>query len=475
MKSRWETIVEAIDKLPPSFSFAERQTRNDVLAIVSIEREMIEQMQEVYVQRMTDVRDCDRERAERSIRELHQVSGLEEPKFFIWLDSPLQAAMASSLFCWFSFLQFRDIKMVQAWNLYKARRTLPLLPELAGSHRILPRHWHDQLLLEERVNALLPAITFFRLTEVMTEGASSALPVLTDSLLERVQSCWHIIECVSNFISKQMIETADSSSPLNRWTDVWLRVGDQLKDDKQFFNLWLHSARQLCGLGGDRRTAVAKTLIDIAVHQDLRGWRWEGQHNANIVAQLECCALLGATRTNVFDALRQVVANCSWFWILDKVCILAESPSEIHVDHLLRPHKQFGMAIRFRDGVGGYALAGTPVTEEIAMGQFTAEDIEREDNVEIRRLMTEMYGIGRYITDRELKAVHLDNFGVLYREVILGDEPLVVVQVKNATPEPDGSFKSYFLRVPPETRTAHEAVAWSFGLHKKQYRPTRET
>ena len=39
-----------------------------------------------------------------------------------------------------------------------------------------------------------------------------------------------------------------------------------------------------------------------------------------------------------------------------------------------------------------------------------------------------------------------------------------VVEVVNATPEPDGSYRHYFLQVPPGVRTAREAVAWTFGF-----------
>ena len=46
----------------------------------------------------------------------------------------------------------------------------------------------------------------------------------------------------------------------------------------------------------------------------------------------------------------------------------------------------------------------------------------------------------------------------------LDGERAQVVEVVNATPEPDGSYRRYFLRVPPQVRTAREAVAWTFGF-----------
>jgi hypothetical protein len=58
---------------------------------------------------------------------------------------------------------------------------------------------------------------------------------------------------------------------------------------------------------------------------------------------------------------------------------------------------------------------------------------------------------------------------------MLNDEPIVIVKVLNSTPEADGSTKNYFLRVPPEIRTAKEAVAWTFGMSGEEYSPLRET
>ncbi|MCV0384784.1 MAG: hypothetical protein K5799_15285 [Erythrobacter sp.] len=61
------------------------------------------------------------------------------------------------------------------------------------------------------------------------------------------------------------------------------------------------------------------------------------------------------------------------------------------------------------------------------------------------------------------------------QEPIFDDEDIVMVEVQNATPEPDGSRKTYFLRVPPTMSTARQAVAWTFGKEAREYAPERET
>jgi hypothetical protein len=49
------------------------------------------------------------------------------------------------------------------------------------------------------------------------------------------------------------------------------------------------------------------------------------------------------------------------------------------------------------------------------------------------------------------------------------------VKVKNSTAEPDGTFKDYFIRVPPITKTPQEGIAWTFGLDGKTYAPEIQT
>ena len=104
------------------------------------------------------------------------------------------------------------------------------------------------------------------------------------------------------------------------------------------------------------------------------------------------------------------------------------------------------------------------------------------------RLMIERFGQGRFLTESGAKLVHQDATGKLWHKDLQDDEPMVMVEVLNSTPEPDGHTKTYFLRVHPELRpllatglgspqepTAHNAVASTFGLYGHEYHPLIET
>ncbi len=52
----------------------------------------------------------------------------------------------------------------------------------------------------------------------------------------------------------------------------------------------------------------------------------------------------------------------------------------------------------------------------------------------------------------------------------LGDN-LLVVRFLNSSPEPDFSFKTYLLSVPPDVKIAKERVVWTFGMEEHEYDP----
>jgi hypothetical protein len=118
-----------------------------------------------------------------------------------------------------------------------------------------------------------------------------------------------------------------------------------------------------------------------------------------------------------------------------------------------------------------------PIPARVAaqLPTLTVETIREEDNAEVRRVMLEYFGFDRYLRESNASELHRDETGVLWRVELPGDEPLVMVEVVNSTPEPDGSFRTYFLRVPPRTRTARAGVAWTFGLTEEEYRPQHQT
>jgi hypothetical protein len=130
-------------------------------------------------------------------------------------------------------------------------------------------------------------------------------------------------------------------------------------------------------------------------------------------------------------------------------------------------------AVRWPDGPAYWYWQGVRIWREVAEqpSRLTARYVVKQQNVERRRVLLERLGYERFLADAGASLFQEDDYGRLWKTALqLDDEPVTVVEVVNATQEPDGSYRRYFLRVPPNTRSAREAVAWTFGFDSpRQY------
>lgn len=161
----------------------------------------------------------------------------------------------------------------------------------------------------------------------------------------------------------------------------------------------------------------------------------------------------------------------------ENYCFVCELPSSIVFDNDLSLHCENGPAIVFSDSQKLYAWHGTIIPENLIEQRKRISPIliERQQNVELRRIMIEIYGLERFIRNSKARMIQQDKYGALYRINLAGSEPLVVLAVSNSTAESDGTRRRYTLRVPPNMSTAREAVAWTFGLRSEEYEPTMES
>ncbi|MFB6877807.1 DUF6745 domain-containing protein [Streptomyces sp. NPDC056323] len=195
-----------------------------------------------------------------------------------------------------------------------------------------------------------------------------------------------------------------------------------------------------------------------------------GQHDAAWLAAFD-------GRGDRLDGLAEVARHAGWWWPYERAVVISERPEALHRDEAGRLDRGDGPALAFRDGFALHAWRGMPVPAEFLeeLNSLTPKRIREEENAELRRVMLEFYGYDRYLTESGAEPVHRDETGVLWRIAMDGDEDVVMVEVVNSTPEPDGTHRVYWLRVPPRTRTAKDGVAWTFGLQGEAYAPVRQT
>jgi hypothetical protein len=181
-------------------------------------------------------------------------------------------------------------------------------------------------------------------------------------------------------------------------------------------------------------------------------------------------------QTGGLTGLWQIARNASWIVPHERICWLSERPELIRHDARDRLHAAKGPAVKFRDGWSAYAWKGVLVPSwMIERPEFiTVRTIASAHDPQIRRCMIEILTPERFIAEGGAYRVSQDETGTLWRQRWRW-EAWAAVEVVNGSPEPDGTFKHYFLQVPANLRTAREAVAWTYGLTEHRYRPMMRT
>ncbi|MGW0644241.1 DUF6745 domain-containing protein [Streptomyces badius] len=245
------------------------------------------------------------------------------------------------------------------------------------------------------------------------------------------------------------------------WSALWSATGAQLWETTAAL-----AERIRAGVVADlaRRPeeagAVRLVLLDAVL----------GQHDAAWLAAFD-------GRGDRLAGLAEVARSAGWWWPYEHAVVITERPDVLHRDEAGRLDHGEGPALAYGDGFALHAWRGMPVPAAFLaeLSSLTPERIRAEENAELRRVMLEYYGYDRYLTESGAEPVHRDETGILWRIALDGDEDVVMVEVVNSTPEPDGTYRTYWLRVPPTTRTAKDGVAWTFGLEGAAYAPVRQT
>jgi hypothetical protein len=211
------------------------------------------------------------------------------------------------------------------------------------------------------------------------------------------------------------------------------------------------------------------------VWDQVRDQVW-GQHDAGWLSFYDTFKRLGIKEAARLDGLGQVAKSSGWWWPREGLVILTERPTRLERDDEGRLHSEAGAALLYPDGWGIWVSHGTRVPQQVieAPKTLTVEQITGEQNVEVRRVMVERFGMDRYMKEAGGKLVDEDTDELgkprkLWKLAQADDEDIVMVELVNSTVEPDGEFKHYMLRVSPECGTAWDAVAWTWGMRADDY------
>lgn len=167
---------------------------------------------------------------------------------------------------------------------------------------------------------------------------------------------------------------------------------------------------------------------------------------------------LGVKSTGPMKSCIEFAKTGGWFAPYLEFIVLQNRQSELHFDDRGRLHNEAGMAVKYSDGFGVWAINGVPVNEKIVMhpDSITVSEIKTQSNAEIRRIMRERFGEGRYLQETGAKVIHADFEGARK-----GSAPRALMQDhenQRWLVGTDGSTgRCYYMRVPQEVTTCKEA------------------
>jgi hypothetical protein len=343
---------------------------------------------------------ADRERAKAGVIKAYRAAGVEPPKLFIWLNSPMAGAYGAAL------LSSKNFVGAQVWD-----------------------QVGDQVGDQVR-------------DQVWAQVGDQVRDQVRDQVGDQVRD------------------------------QVWAQVGDQVRDQVR---------DQVGDQVGDQVWAQVRDQVRDQVGDQV----WDqvyragyGQHDAGWLAFYDFFKMSGIADAARLDGLYELCASAGWWWPFQGAVIITERPNLLNRDERGRLHSENAPAIRYPDGWAIHAVHGVRMPGELVEdhSKITVARIDTESNAEVRRVLIGWYGVDRYMRDSGARVVHADNDPLgnprrlLWRD-LPGDEPIVMVEVTDSTPQPDGHRKIYTLRVDPKAyggkagRECHAAIA-STWRHK---------
>lgn len=440
-------------KRPPEMSSTNRIER-----LSGEQLELLEKTREFWRKNGLGVGPTDRARSEAAVRQAYECIGLKPPSIIVWLKSPwagnTAARILDSDIDWPYHLNTNQLDVWESvWPQVVKQAEAQIGEERWKSVRRRLRQEADQKVLQ-REGVLLEKYVKDQFKENMgvyiwqflrgQAGTSVSTRLRQDAEDKVKQNIQHML---SPLASEQIYH--ELVQPVHM--QVWSYVAEPLK-------------QRIPSMSGN-----------------LTGpQRWEinyGLHDSSWLSYYDFVRRLGIGGTEPLQGLLNLAKTTGWIWPYENFCIMTERPLELVRDNRFRIHAEDKMCMRFGDNWGLYAWHGVLVPPYVILlpEPLTFDLIESEVNAEVRRVLIERFGLENYLREGKVLKLHQDKAGILYRMNLESDEPILVVRVQNSTPEPDGSIKEYFLRVPPNMVRAKQAVAWTFGLTEEEYEPLQET
>jgi len=173
-----------------------------------------------------------------------------------------------------------------------------------------------------------------------------------------------------------------------------------------------------------------------------------------------------------WEIFQQLIVSCGWIYSYEKTCIVCDRPLKLSFDSQDRLHAEGKPAIQFADGWGFYSYHGVTLPEKYGVvppQEWQAQWILEETNSEFRRVLIQEIGYAHMC--KELQATELDSWAEytllkIDKMIDNGDrQPFYLLKMTC----PSTKF-IHALRVPPDMRSAREAIRWAnWGIDPQEF------
>ena len=261
-------------------------------------------------------------------------------------------------------------------------------------------------------------------------------------------------------LDKKLLSDIGKTVGASVWASVWDSVRASVGD-----SVWASVRASVRDSVWASVRASVGASVGASVWDSVGASVWDsvyGQHDASWLAFYKYfhdeCGLIA--QTEKLKGLWMLSKSAGWAIPYANICWVSERHNILERDERGRLHSLSGPACAYPDGWGIYAVHGVRVPADIIedRASLTVARIDAEENAEVRRVMIDLYGSKKYLTDsgaavvQECKADHYIvglRSARLLRKEVKDDEPILMIDLLNSTPEPDGSVKRYLLRVDP--------------------------
>ena len=176
------------------------------------------------------------------------------------------------------------------------------------------------------------------------------------------------------------------------WAQVWDQIGDQIGDqvgDQVWDQVGAQVRAQVWDQIGDQ--------IGDQVGAQVGAQIW-GSQDSWLSSYDYCLHELELRELSKISPLTELALYCGWWAPYKGYAILQDRPYELHRDDKNRLHNKAGMAIKYRDGWGVYALNGVRVPEWLVLSR--SEDLDPHklttiNNAQVRAEFIRKIGIDR--------------------------------------------------------------------------------